>query len=69
MRHENGTLISFDWPIVDTFSWLCTNDNSCEKLIKEFGPKDLEIYKCGASYEYNITAGGKMRIDNTIENE
>lgn len=69
VRDADGTLLSYDWPIVDTFSWLCTTDKDCEKLIKEFGPEDLDVYKCGQSITYNITAGGEMKIDATIENE
>ena len=62
-------MLSYEWPIVDTFSWLCKNDDDCKKLIGLFGPEDLEVFKCGASIDYGIKAGGIDKIDNTIENE
>ena len=61
--------MSYEWPRVDTFDWLCKSDNDCKKLIQEFGPKDLDVYKCGSSFEYGIKAGGKERYDETIFNE
>lgn len=69
VKDENGKLLSYDWPIVDTFSWLCKNDNDCKKLVQTFGPEDLDVYKCGASFDYGIKAGGADKIDMTIENE
>lgn len=72
MRNETGELVSFDWPIVSTFQWLCKSDKDCEKLIGIFGPDPdgpvPTVYKCGNSMEYNVTAGGKMDIDGVREN-
>ena len=66
VKDDAGNLISYDWPIVDTFSWLCKNDKDCKKLVQTFGPEDLEVYKCGASFDYVIKAGGVKKIDMTI---
>ena len=64
----DGSLIFYDWPIVSTFDWLCTTDADCEKLIGMFGADDFgeepPVFKCGASIEYKIKAGGSNHIDN-----
>jgi hypothetical protein len=65
----NGDVVSYEWPIVDTFSWLCGSDDDCKALILEFGPEDLEVFKCGQSIDYGIPAGGVNRYDDTIFNE
>lgn len=75
VKDDDGNLVSYDWPVVDTFSWLCKSDNDCKKLVQMFGfteDEDFdgeEIYKCGASIDYGIKAGGEDKIDVTIENE
>jgi hypothetical protein len=57
-------LLTYDWPIVSTFAWNCQKDKDCETLINYYGPDpngpDPPIYKCGASIDYGIKAGGKM---------
>lgn len=30
---KDGNVVSYDWPIVDTFSWLCKSDDDCKKLV------------------------------------
>lgn len=69
VRDGAGKLVSYNWPIVDTFPYLCKNDKDCKKLIGIFGPSDLNIFKCGQSWDYKIRAGGLMKIDQTIDNE
>jgi hypothetical protein len=62
-------LVSYDWPIVDTFEWLCNTDADCEQLIGKFGPPDLKVFKCGSSWDYKVKAGGEGNIDDTFNNE
>ena len=69
VKNDDGSLKSYDWPIVDTFSWLCTKDKDCKEFIRIFGPEDLKVFKCGASIDYGIKAGGVDKIDATIFNE
>lgn len=47
VRDELNQIVSYSWPIVDTFSQLCVDDNSCKNLIQSYGPSNLEVYKCG----------------------
>jgi hypothetical protein len=74
-KDANGNIISYEWPIVPTFSWLCKNDKDCKKLVQTFGFSDEddfdgeEIYKCGASIDFGVKAGGKNKWDQTISNE
>jgi voltage-dependent calcium channel L type alpha-1D len=66
-------LISYSWPIVSTFPWLCSSDQDCKNLIDTFGadPNTVgtPIYKCGKSIDYGIEAGGPMNIDDVRNNE
>lgn len=68
-KNAQGVVTEYEWPIVDTFSWLCTTDKDCEKLVGLFGPEDLTVFKCGASIDYGVKAGGIDKIDDTISNE
>lgn len=66
VKDADGLVTSYDWPIVDTFSWLCKNDDDCRKLVGLFGPDDLEVFKCGASIDYGVRAGGVEKYDSTV---
>lgn len=41
VRDDSNNLVSYSWPIVDTFNGLCRDDNSCQKMIQQYGPEDL----------------------------
>lgn len=55
----SGVLDFYEWPVVDSFPWLCQTDNDCKRLINYFGndssvtDSDTPVYKCGASIEFS----------------
>lgn len=69
VRGADNEIISYSWPIVDTFTNLCRDDKSCELLISQNGPADLTVFKCGESIEYGVSASAPTFYDESDKNE
>lgn len=58
---------------MSTFPSLCRYDSDCEKLIGIFGPDPdgplPTVFKCGASIDFGVKAGGVNDIDGVKQNE